>query len=325
MKSEMLHKVIFRGNIQPGLDIEAVKAKIMAASGISEAGVKNLFNKPTVVLKKNISFSMAQKFKNQFEKSGALCEIEPMTTTSGTGSSELKTEITASPIQLSEGRKNIKCPKCGHPQPRSLECSNCGIIFSKYMAPGTKTSEKQNPDSVQEDGKEVTQKTIEKQSSDDGQKDNKEITQKQKIYILFAALAVIIAICISILSLSKPEPMTLKEYSAKKNTKVKASGKFILSGYVRETGTASGHVMVLKIEKNKRQYKYIRLNNENGDAAVVWVDPGKFELPKKNDVVEIKGKFERTSVKMGKIKMSTKINVGYVTHIKVIGKRVPGK
>ena len=35
----------------------------------------------------------------------------------------------------------IKCPKCGHLQSPSLECSNCGIIFSKYHPPATSAKE----------------------------------------------------------------------------------------------------------------------------------------------------------------------------------------
>jgi len=28
--------------------------------------------------------------------------------------------------------EQIKCPSCGHTQPKGVECTNCGVIFAKY-------------------------------------------------------------------------------------------------------------------------------------------------------------------------------------------------
>ena len=38
---------------------------------------------------------------------------------------------------------NFKCPKCGFAQVKGHECSNCGIIFEKYLAATAKKTGQQ--------------------------------------------------------------------------------------------------------------------------------------------------------------------------------------
>ena len=137
----MRYNVIFMGKLQPGQDIEAVKAKLMAAWGITKAQVEVLFTKQEVVLKKNLDLSLAKKYKQKFEQSGAVCEIRQVRAVSEKPPSEAKPAKPASPTPLREGSNSIECPKCGHLQSPSLECSNCGLIFSKYGPPATPAKE----------------------------------------------------------------------------------------------------------------------------------------------------------------------------------------
>ena len=76
--TEERFKILFRGDIADGFLREDVKAKLIELFGLKEQTVEALLEGQTATLKKNLDRDGALKFKQAFEKTGAICYIRPM-------------------------------------------------------------------------------------------------------------------------------------------------------------------------------------------------------------------------------------------------------
>jgi hypothetical protein len=116
------YKVVFDGRIVEGYEIDTVKENLVSLLKIDEQKAERLFDSKPTVIKRNVDYRTAMKYKKACEKVGAMCKIS-------------KTE----PFETNEvsqpGESNIMtCPNCGHQRTDSLsECMKCGIIFSKVV------------------------------------------------------------------------------------------------------------------------------------------------------------------------------------------------
>lgn len=74
--AEPRYKVVFSGEIAPGQDIDAVKAKVAALYKVSVEQCEYMFSGRSVTIKGDLDYQTAQKYKNVFEQTGAICRIE---------------------------------------------------------------------------------------------------------------------------------------------------------------------------------------------------------------------------------------------------------
>ncbi len=70
------YKVIFSGKIAPGQDINMVKSKVASLYKIPVKKCEPMFIGHSVIIKNNVDYQTAQKYKKAFERTGALCHIK---------------------------------------------------------------------------------------------------------------------------------------------------------------------------------------------------------------------------------------------------------
>ena len=72
------HRLVFRGDILIGFELDQVKTGLMTLLKTStEQQLELMFSGKTVVLKKNLSATYAEKYQQAFERAGILVSIEP--------------------------------------------------------------------------------------------------------------------------------------------------------------------------------------------------------------------------------------------------------
>ena len=78
ISAETRYKVLFSGEVEAGHDVETVKANIAALYKVPAERCESMFSGQLVTIKGNLDYQTAQKYKNTFEKTGAVCRIETM-------------------------------------------------------------------------------------------------------------------------------------------------------------------------------------------------------------------------------------------------------
>ena len=129
---EKRFRVLFRGEIAPGSEPAAVKAKLAGLFKTDVANIEKLFVGKPVVIKKDIDEQTAAKYRQALEKCGAVAIVQemPVPAAAPAPQPEPKQEQAADAAPPAA----VRCPKCGHVQESSNECGNCGVIISKYVA-----------------------------------------------------------------------------------------------------------------------------------------------------------------------------------------------
>jgi len=133
-------RIILTGAIQKGYNLSQVTQSLSDLFKVDIKMIDKLFQKAPSILKGNINEQLAVKYKLAVEKCGAVCVVaknkKPGVTNrkSKTTTVQAGTQANTSAKNLSKGDNKIfKCPKCGVEQPlHTNECTNCGIIISKY-------------------------------------------------------------------------------------------------------------------------------------------------------------------------------------------------
>ncbi len=69
------YKVVFSGQVAPGVDVNSVKAKIAALYKVPVERCESMFSGRTVTIKDNLDQQAAQTYKTAFERTGAICQI----------------------------------------------------------------------------------------------------------------------------------------------------------------------------------------------------------------------------------------------------------
>jgi hypothetical protein len=72
------YRLIFDGHYQPGLSPEDVQQRLAALFKVEPHEISALFSTPPVILKENLSYEEALRNKVDFEATGALCRLEPL-------------------------------------------------------------------------------------------------------------------------------------------------------------------------------------------------------------------------------------------------------
>jgi hypothetical protein len=127
--SEKRYRILFGGKVAQGRDPEEVKRNLSSIFKLTDGKAEQFFTGKQVVIKKNLSYQSAMKYKMAFETAGAVCKVEEVE--SGLSMQSPSRTYEKKPPKSSV-EKMITCPKCGFGQEKNEECRKCGIIMSKY-------------------------------------------------------------------------------------------------------------------------------------------------------------------------------------------------
>jgi len=114
---KQLMKVVFKGEVLIGHDVERVKQNLAKKFKLSSLVIERLFSGEPVVVKKNIERQKALKYREAFRQAGAVCTIEWM------DPEYVKKQMALSSESSS---KIVSCPKCGKKQQKQESCEACG-------------------------------------------------------------------------------------------------------------------------------------------------------------------------------------------------------
>jgi uncharacterized protein len=136
------YRIVFYGEVALWSDVDESKRNIARMFKVDAATVDRMFKARPAVIKSGIDHATAVKYKISFEKTGAVCVIEPVIAVTPAArpaapdrvevlkQTEAADERAAAPT---ESPDSMICPKCGQRQPESAECAHCGIIIDKYV------------------------------------------------------------------------------------------------------------------------------------------------------------------------------------------------
>jgi len=129
--SEKRYRILFRGKMAEGRHMEEVKRNLKSVFKLSDNKVDQFFTGRQVVVKNNITYESAMRYKMAFETAGAVCKVEEVE--SGLSMQSSPEPYEKKPSEPSP-RQRMTCPKCGCEQDEAEECRQCGIIINKYSA-----------------------------------------------------------------------------------------------------------------------------------------------------------------------------------------------
>lgn len=101
--SDKIYKVILLGKIADGYDIEIVHEKLALIFDIDLKKIKKLLKKPTVI-RTELTYDVAVRYRTGLEKIGVLCEIKPPLETDSAESSPTAPETIPELEELEEIR-----------------------------------------------------------------------------------------------------------------------------------------------------------------------------------------------------------------------------
>jgi hypothetical protein len=100
---ESLYEVTFSGEIQEGAKLDEVKARIAKLFKADEVTIARLFSGKRIVIKKNLSAEVADKYSIAFTKAGAVCDLTLMPADTAPPTPDDDRAATESPSSASAG------------------------------------------------------------------------------------------------------------------------------------------------------------------------------------------------------------------------------
>ncbi|MDI6528753.1 DUF805 domain-containing protein [Pseudomonas otitidis] len=132
--SDARYKIVFEGELMPGAALDSVKENLARLFKSDADKIDALFNGRPVALKRDLEDGEADKYLAALQRAGASVRKEPDI---AAGLSLVETEDHPNPDaapQAAEDQPDMTCPKCGHTQPKAIECQACGIVIEKFLA-----------------------------------------------------------------------------------------------------------------------------------------------------------------------------------------------
>lgn len=126
---EKRYDISYGGKIAEGHEIEEVQRNLASIFKTNPEKIEKFFTGKKAVVKRNITYDSAMRYKMAFETAGAVCGVEESKADLGALSPhETHKKQSLTPNQ----QKIFNCPKCGFQQEKSEQCMQCGIVIEKY-------------------------------------------------------------------------------------------------------------------------------------------------------------------------------------------------
>ncbi|MFZ6048310.1 DUF805 domain-containing protein [Pseudomonas sp. CR3202] len=131
--TEARYKIVFDGEPMPGVALETVKENLARLFKSDTGKIDSLFGGRSIALKRDLPEAEADKYLAALQRAGAKVRKEHEVA-AGLGLSTTANHPAANPPGTAIAVDTMRCPKCGHEQPKASECQACGIIIDKYLA-----------------------------------------------------------------------------------------------------------------------------------------------------------------------------------------------
>lgn len=125
--TEVRFKIVFEGEVLPDVSLDTAKDNLARLFKSERAKIEGLFNGASVVLKRDLPDNQAEKYLSALDNAGLKVRKERDMGASLSLVDIHEPEAPASTVPMT-------CPKCGHEQPKALECTACGIVIEKFLA-----------------------------------------------------------------------------------------------------------------------------------------------------------------------------------------------
>ena len=125
-------EVVFNGQIAGKKRLDEVKQQMGAMFHLDPVKLEALFTGRPVVVKKNLSKDMAEKYRLAIGKAGGISVVAEM--------DSVQSEVSEPEDAKQQDRyhsylitaNKFTCPACGHEQLVAEKCNNCFISFEEY-------------------------------------------------------------------------------------------------------------------------------------------------------------------------------------------------
>jgi len=128
-------KIVFSGELMPDVALETVKDNLSRLFKSDGARINALFSGSAIEIKRNLSESEADQYLSALQRAGAKVRKEQdLVAGLSLVDNDNHPPTSSRPAPAAIPANEMTCPKCGHQQAKSAECSACGIIIEKFIA-----------------------------------------------------------------------------------------------------------------------------------------------------------------------------------------------
>lgn len=134
------YKVVFDGELVPGMTADIVRSNLAKLFKSDAEKVDRLFGDGPVNIKRDLSALEAERYVVALERAGARARKE-LDASKWMNLALAEDDSSPEPAAIA----SMQCPKCGHAQPPSIQCIECGIVIEKYLARQAQRAETDSP------------------------------------------------------------------------------------------------------------------------------------------------------------------------------------
>ncbi len=124
------YNVVFTGKLSH--EKRLVQSKLAAHFKMDVSVIERFMKGKPFCVKKDINYDLANRLKNAFLETGAICYLVEVSQKQATSS-----DFTLAPEGtniLEDTQETIRCPNCNLRQKITNLCDSCGIVFDKFYA-----------------------------------------------------------------------------------------------------------------------------------------------------------------------------------------------
>ena len=126
--AEQEFELVFDGEILPGVEAPAVKKRLAALFKIDVAKTARLFSGAAHTVKKSVDAATAERYRQAFEKAGAVLRVNPVITFSA----DTLSLVEEKEIKFSSDGRYL-CGDCGTVQAPGMRCRGCGVLIDEEV------------------------------------------------------------------------------------------------------------------------------------------------------------------------------------------------
>lgn len=128
------YTIVLDGPLQPDFPLDTLRDNLARLFKTDQTRIDALLAQGSVSIKKELSAEQAERYLDVLRLAGASARKEPEPGSAFSLEPLADSTVGVSAEALSPQASQMTCPKCGHQQAQSPECSACGIYVSKYLA-----------------------------------------------------------------------------------------------------------------------------------------------------------------------------------------------